>query len=187
MARRRFVRRLPKRRVSWVTTLFNETAFATDASTPGVQVLLNNTDFNAAIASTRKMGRVLRVIFKGTVNAIGAITADATDSINGIWACGVSDNEDTDLNNINTTAAGSWLSSNRIIQVGHFGGVGYESNTVLTTGVAPGWPVDIDVRTRINLGPDENLVVAAQWQGSVTATITASNFSGISRVLIEEP
>lgn len=195
MARRTFRRfgMRRKRRVCWVTSLFNETALPVDATAPALQLMLAGADWMLSEGSTvsggvQKVGRVVRAIFKGTINLIPSITTVATESVNGFWCAYVADSEDTDSNDLNTTAGGTILSSNRVIGVGHFGSTIIEVPTAqIGNFVSPGFPIDLDVRTRINMRTDDFLLMGVQLQGGSGSVLSSATVSGISRVLIEEP
>lgn len=188
MARRRFVRRFAgrnKQPLSWVTTLFNETALVVSAADDTTQILLDSTDWNANIASTRKLAHVHRIVYNGVLGIIPLTTTFASDFVSIIWACLIADADDTD--EMGSTAAGGVLASNRIVASGIVGAVMYEIAGGTTVDFQPMMKIEVDTKVRAKLQPDEQLQMRYRFQTDATGVISLGAVSAFSRVLISEP
>lgn len=182
---RRRVSRGTRPPVSWVSTFFNETAVAVNAASDTSQVLLDAVDWNASIASTRKLAHVKRIIYNGVFGVITNTTAFATDFWSAVWAIMVVDADETDT--LGTTAAGSLLQSNRCCASGIVGGVAAElaGGTTIDFGMA--MQINVDTRLNVRLQPDERLLMIARFQTDASATLADARLSAFSRILISEP
>lgn len=175
-------------RTSWVTTLFNETAVAVDASAMSSQVLLDEADWRGAVNSLTQLARIKRIVYNGVcIPVSGGETAFATDAVSWIWAVYVIDS-DNPTTQINTTAAGGTLQGERILQTGIDGMLRIadtEANTISES--VRGFPINLDLRVALPLRPDHELRISLQLQSDASSVLSAFAWSGFSRVLIEQP
>lgn len=188
--RHRFFRRkMQPMRVSWVSTLFNETALVGAGGSASLQVLLDEDDWRGSVASLRQVAHVKRIVYNGVMQLIPLFTTFAAEGWSLIWVIMVvTDNDLAAAVDINSTAAGAFLQTTRVLASGIEGGTILEvPQADVGTSFVPGHKISVDIAPRIKLQPEDNLVFAAQYQSAVTSTVTSSAISAFSRVLIEQP
>lgn len=193
MARRPFFRRRgmrrPKTPVSWVSTLFNETALTVDASATALQVLLDDDDWQGDLASLRKIGRVRRIIYDGHVMWVPLATADAADMVSLLWCLWVGDQSDDPVAaaTLNSTASGSVLQERRVLQTGIVAWTAIETTGGFLINEIPSHEIHIDMRTNVNVPPGSRLGMGFVFQSSAAASINVAACSAVSRILIVTP
>lgn len=186
---RRFGKPFARQGTTWVTTLFNEVA--STSAVVGELVLVNPGDIDPtrdlANAGTQFYS-IKRVLFNGTFMAVPRVTLADLDIASILWAIYTIDQDDTD-SDLNTTAVGTILRSERILQSGVVGwGAQGSANGVSGGGIYPGIPVNVDLRMPIRMQADEVLVFGFQQQSSFgTAFPIQPGVSAISRVLCRAP
>lgn len=185
---RRFVGRRPKTPVSWVTTLFNETAVNVTAAASVSQVLLDDDDWRGDIASLRQVAHIRRIVYSGVVMWIPQSTTDAGNMVSLVWACAVVDaSEGITAATLNSTAAGSLWQEKRVLQGGIVGWGAIETTGGFLSNQVDGFPVEFDLRTNVLVNPGSNLEVAFCYQSDASSSVAVTSVSALSRVLIVTP
>lgn len=185
---RRFMRRAraPRQKVTWVSTLFNETALVIDASSSSQQVILDPVDWGGTVASVSKQGHVLRVVYNAVVMFVPLTTTDATEMVSLVWVIMAFDQDDL-ATNINITSAGSPIQEHRVIASGVEGMTVIETTGGPLVNFVPGVRIAVDTPSRIKMRAGDQLVAAYQFQSTAAATVSVAAVSAFSRVLIKEP
>lgn len=184
--KRQWRTRSRKPKVSWVSTLFNETALDRTAAAAANQILLDGADWRAGVASLSQGARVLRLIYNGVIMVALESTAAAQEMSSIIWAIVVADEGESSLGTLNSTASGSLIQAQRVLASGVEGATFLETAGFIVNQV-PGFKVNVDWKARVKMRPEDQIVFVAQFQSDASSALSAAAISGFSRVLIEEP
>lgn len=193
--RRRFQRRFGGRakqpvRFAWVNTLFNETAFATDATTYGSQSILDEADWLGDVTSSLvRSAHVRRIIINSTIVAATQATTFTGDSVSGIWALLLlNEDQQAATTTINSTAVDSLLNTTRILQSGIWGARLIEIPQAVqsVSQYPPVAQIHMDLKVRLKLKPEMLIGFFFQLQSDTSAVLNTINCSTFSRVLLEQ-
>lgn len=194
--RMRFGRPFAKKRFSWVTSLFNESAVDVTAASSMSHQILDAADYDiyqhsllsGTAGAVKKHGHVHRVVYRARVMLTPVASLAGHETWSMIWACYQIDEDDTATEPFNSTGQSSVFRSERVLQTGVVGGVIRGSAAASTQGDSfPGIPVEFDLNQKFTQRPEQILLVTYQFQSSVSILVASANISAVSRVLIESP
>lgn len=191
MRRARFRRRrfggkpLAKQSLSWVSTLFVETALTVNASATSTQILLDSPDWRGDIASLRQVAHIRRIIYDGVMMWVPQSTAQQGDMVSLVWAMWVQDSSE-DPPAVLSTGTGSAFQEKRILATGIIGFTALETAGFIVNAI-PGERIHVDQRANVVVPPGSRLGMTFNFQSDATGAVTLAAVSAVSRILIVTP
>lgn len=183
---RRFSTRGPKMRLTWVTTVFNETALTLDA-TANEFILLDDTDWVGNVNSVQKAAHVKRVIVSGEVGWVPNQTTDEADIV-ALFGTLINFGTDEPDSSILVSTAGGLIQSSRVLHLEAWcKGVAETTGGFLVNNFGALATIRWDVRLNSVVRPENATTMTLQFGSTVSGAVAAASFSGYSRVLIEQP
>lgn len=185
---RRFGRKggpFQKRRLSWVTTIFNESAQDRGGNITERNLLISS-DWQGNEAALQKTAHVKRILVNGGLACNPEITATAQDLIALFGAIYVIDVDDTDAT-ILSVASGTILQGCRVLKTDAWAWGSTEAAGVVENTYGHFIRFQYDIRLNVTLQADQAIVFALQFGSDVTSTIIAAAACFYSRILIEQP
>lgn len=168
----------------WMRGIFNEQALATDG-TETQMVVVDGTDWSPAVAGINKQTRLRRLIIRGGVSASMLSTTLGFDIIAMYSMLYKQDTEDTDTGIITPTVGGI-LQAGTVLWQDAKSMTGLESPTGNIAVLPQMFRWSIDIRVRLPLRSEDELILGFQPGSSVTGTIAAWAASFYVSALFEQ-
>lgn len=187
--RRRFGGKpVQRQQLSWVTTLFNETAVPVNAATTASQVLLDDNDWRGNVASLRQVAVVKRIMYRGVFMWVPNSTAQAGDMCSVVWAVWIADEVEDPIAaaTFNSTAENSVFQEKRVVHSDVIGFTALETAGFIVNSV-DGIRCDVDWKGGLKVQPGERIAITFCFQGTAVEAVSVAAVSAISRVLIVTP
>jgi len=173
-----------RERPVWTTNNFNETAMTRDGVINEFAILDVSVETPTLAAGPTEVHGLRRVIIHGGLATQVAITTAASDIIALFGALYVIDREETEAS-IVTTDRGTILEggAGRVLWTNCWTWASTEHTTVATEAIQEPRRIDIDLKVRLNLRFDQQLILGLQFGSDVTETLVSAAFSAITRTL----